>query len=67
MAQFAGLNLHKRLVSEEAYKNNDYVAALKKAFLGTDEDILASHGKYILSFLFFQTECICRIFRVGYK
>jgi len=41
VAKFAGLNLHKRLVKEEAYKNDDYEVALKKAFLGTDEDILA--------------------------
>ena len=34
--------MHKRLVTEEAYKENDYEVALKKAFLGTDEDILAS-------------------------
>jgi hypothetical protein len=42
VAKYAGLNVHKRLVTEEAYKNDDYEAALKKAFLGTDEDILAS-------------------------
>jgi protein phosphatase 2C family protein 2/3 len=34
--------VHKRLVTEESYKNEDYEAALKKAFLGTDEDILAN-------------------------
>ena len=42
MAKFAGLNVHKRLVTEEDYKNDDYGGALKKAFLGTDEDLLAS-------------------------
>jgi protein phosphatase 2C family protein 2/3 len=41
VAKFAGLNLHKRLVKEEAYKNDDYEGALKNAFLGTDEDLLA--------------------------
>jgi protein phosphatase 2C family protein 2/3 len=41
VANFASQNVHKRLVTEEAYKNDDYEAALKKAFLGTDEDILA--------------------------
>jgi protein phosphatase 2C family protein 2/3 len=34
--------VHKRLVTEETYKNDDYEEALKKAFLGTDEDILAN-------------------------
>lgn len=41
VAKFAGINVHKRLVIEETYQNNDYEAALKKAFLGTDEDLLA--------------------------
>jgi len=41
VAKFAGLNVHKRLVTEETYKNDDYEVALKKAFLGTDEDLLA--------------------------
>ena len=41
VAKFAGLNVHKRLVTEEAYKNDNYEEALKNAFLGTDEDILA--------------------------
>jgi len=41
VAKFAGLNVHKRLVTEEDYKNDEYEAALKKAFLGTDEDLLA--------------------------
>ena len=51
MAKFAGLNVHKRLVTEEAYKNDDYEVALKKAFLGTDEDILA--GQFMFCHLFF--------------
>ena len=42
VAKFAGLNVHQRLVTEETYKNGDYEVALKKAFLGTDEDLLAS-------------------------
>jgi hypothetical protein len=41
VARFAGQNVHKRLVNEEAYRNKDYEIALKRAFLGTDEDILA--------------------------
>jgi protein phosphatase 2C family protein 2/3 len=30
------------LVTEDSYQAEDYEAALKKAFLGTDEDLLAS-------------------------
>ncbi len=37
--------MHKRLVSEESYQDKEWAAALKKAFLGTDEDIRA--GGYI--------------------
>ena len=54
VAKFASLNVHKRLVTEEAYKNDDYEVALKKAFLGTDEDILA--GQSIFSSLSFLTD-----------
>jgi protein phosphatase 2C family protein 2/3 len=42
VARFAGQNVHKRLVTEETYKEGNWEMALKKAFLGTDEDILAS-------------------------
>ena len=42
MAKFAGQNVHKRLVAEETYHEKLYEAALKRAFLGTDEDLLAS-------------------------
>ncbi|KAF5311694.1 hypothetical protein D9611_009416 [Ephemerocybe angulata] len=42
VARFAGQNVHKRLVTEEAYKAHDYEKALKRAFLGTDEDLLAN-------------------------
>ena len=58
VAKFAGLNVHKRLVTEEAYKNDDFEVALKNAFLGTDEDIRA--GLFTFSLLFFPTKCICR-------
>ena len=51
MAEFAGLNVHKQLVTEEAYRNDDFELALKSAFLGTDQDILA--GQYIVYHLFF--------------
>lgn len=42
VARFAGSNVHKRLVSEETYQGKDYEAALKRAFLGTDEDLLGN-------------------------
>ncbi|KAF8957289.1 phosphatase 2C-like domain-containing protein [Flammula alnicola] len=42
VARFAGHNVHKRLVAEETYKAGEYETALKKAFLGTDEDLLAN-------------------------
>ena len=41
VAKFAGKNVHKRLVTEEAYREKRYEEALKRAFLGTDEDLLA--------------------------
>ncbi|KAF8510844.1 phosphatase 2C-like domain-containing protein [Gautieria morchelliformis] len=41
VARFAGRNVHKRLTAERAYHEKHYDAALKKAFLGTDEDIRA--------------------------
>jgi len=42
VAKFAGQHVHKRLVEEETYKQEQYEAALKRAFLGTDEDLLAN-------------------------
>ncbi|KAG6830131.1 hypothetical protein H0H87_009029 [Tephrocybe sp. NHM501043] len=42
VAKFAGANVHKRLVQEETYKQGHYDAAMKRAFLGTDEDLLAN-------------------------
>jgi protein phosphatase 2C family protein 2/3 len=41
VAKFAGQNVHKRLLSEVAYHEKNYEAAMKRAFLGTDEDLLA--------------------------
>ncbi|KAG5456738.1 MAG: phosphatase 2C-like domain-containing protein, partial [Olpidium bornovanus] len=38
-AKFAGKALHKRLESEPAFKESNYVAALKNTFLGTDADL----------------------------
>ncbi|KAJ8472591.1 hypothetical protein ONZ45_g16601 [Pleurotus djamor] len=42
VARFAGQNVHRRLVTEEAFKEGQYELALKKAFIGTDEDLLAN-------------------------
>ncbi|CAA7261515.1 unnamed protein product [Cyclocybe aegerita] len=42
VARFAGQNVHKRLVQEESYKEANFETALKRAFLGTDEDLLAN-------------------------
>ncbi|KAF9454703.1 PP2C-domain-containing protein [Macrolepiota fuliginosa MF-IS2] len=42
VAKYAGQNVHKRLVLEESYKEKSYEAALKKAFLGVDEDLQAN-------------------------
>ncbi|KAG2129103.1 phosphatase 2C-like domain-containing protein [Suillus clintonianus] len=41
VARFAKNNVHKRLISDEAYREKRYEEAFKKAFLGTDEDLLA--------------------------
>lgn len=42
VAKYAGQNLHKRLVQEDSYKAKDYEAAMKRAFLGIDEDLVAN-------------------------
>jgi protein phosphatase PTC2/3 len=42
VAKFAGQNVHKRLINEESYHEKQYETAMKRAFLGTDEDLLAS-------------------------
>ena len=41
VARFAGQNVHRRLVQEESYGQQDYKEAMRRAFLGTDEDMLA--------------------------
>lgn len=41
VAKFAGQHLHKRLTTEDAYREKRFNEALKKAFLGIDEDLLA--------------------------
>jgi len=41
VARFAGQNVHRRLVQEESYRQQDYKEAMRRAFLGTDEDMLA--------------------------
>ena len=41
VAKFSGQNVHKRLVSEPSYAEHQWEDALKRAFLGTDDDIRA--------------------------
>jgi len=41
VARFAGQNVHRRLVKEDSYQRQDYEEAMRRAFLGTDEDMLA--------------------------
>jgi hypothetical protein len=52
VAKFASQNVHKRLINEESYLKEQYETALKRAFIGTDEDILASKQRYPLILLF---------------
>lgn len=42
VARFAGDTVHSRLAANDAFKNRDFEAALKRAFLETDEDLRAS-------------------------
>ncbi|KAE9404078.1 PP2C-domain-containing protein [Gymnopus androsaceus JB14] len=42
VAKFAGENVHKKLLTTDSYPAKEYDAALKRAFLGTDEDIRAN-------------------------
>ena len=41
VARFAGTNVHRRLLNEESYQQQNYEEAMRRAFLGTDEDMLA--------------------------
>ncbi|KAF9241184.1 PP2C-domain-containing protein [Melanogaster broomeanus] len=41
VAKFAGKHVHARLLAEEAYGEKRYDEAMRRAFLGTDEDFLA--------------------------
>jgi protein phosphatase 2C family protein 2/3 len=43
VSNFSAINVHKRLVTETAYHEKRYEEALKRAFLGTDEDFLAGY------------------------
>ena len=43
VAKYAGKNVFKRLTGEQSYTEENYQESLKKAFLGTDEDILKSN------------------------
>ena len=42
VAKFTGETLHSRLAASGEYKSGEYEAALKRAFLATDEDLRAS-------------------------
>jgi Protein phosphatase 2C len=42
VAEFSGQTVHTRLAGLAEYKEGNYEAALKRAFLGTDEDLRAS-------------------------
>lgn len=42
VARFAGDTVHHRLAANDLFKNKDYEAGLKRAFLETDEDLRAS-------------------------
>ncbi|KAJ7661362.1 phosphatase 2C-like domain-containing protein [Mycena polygramma] len=44
-AKFAAHNVHKRLVTEESYRQGQYPEALKRAFLVTGEDLLANPAR----------------------
>ncbi|ELU44409.1 protein phosphatase type 2C [Rhizoctonia solani AG-1 IA] len=41
VAKYAGSHVHERLKSDAGYQSKDYKGALKRAFLGTDDDLRA--------------------------
>lgn len=43
---FSGDNVHVRLIGEDEYREERWEPALKKAFLGTDEDIRAGESSW---------------------
>jgi serine/threonine protein phosphatase PrpC len=56
VAKYAGQNVHKRLVLEETYKEKDYEVAMKKAFMGIDEDLQASMRSPFSRIIFFNDD-----------
>ncbi|KAI9512404.1 phosphatase 2C-like domain-containing protein [Russula earlei] len=44
VARFAGQNVHRRLIQEDSYQQQNYEEAMRRAFLGTDEDMLADRA-----------------------
>ncbi|KAF8319125.1 protein phosphatase 2C 2, partial [Clavulina sp. PMI_390] len=46
IARYSGQHVHVRLAADEAYASKDYQAALKKAFLGTDDDLRTDPAFY---------------------
>jgi hypothetical protein len=51
VAKYAGSHVHERLKSDSGYQSKDYKAALKRAFLGTDDDLRA--GLYPLQLVLY--------------
>ena len=47
VAKYAGQHVAERLASEPTYAEGDYPAALKRAFLGTDEDLRAGKPRLL--------------------
>jgi protein phosphatase 2C family protein 2/3 len=45
VAKYAGQHVAERLATDPAYSEGDYKAALKRAFLGTDEDLRAGESR----------------------
>jgi hypothetical protein len=48
VARYSGENVYQRLAGEETYAAKDYHAALKKAFIGIDDDLRASKSTFLL-------------------
>ncbi|KAI0252000.1 phosphatase 2C-like domain-containing protein [Lactifluus subvellereus] len=42
VARFAGQNVHRRLVQEDSYRQQNYEEAMRRAFLGMDEEMLTN-------------------------
>jgi protein phosphatase 2C family protein 2/3 len=58
VAKYAGQHVAERLASDSAYIDGDYKTAMKRAFLGTDEDLRAGGPPHSISSISFLTEHI---------